>query len=144
MCHQCSHAVGGKSPCRDPAADLSKLDAEGRREESLLVSVKSGRLVCSSQHGCLGFCRGQILTSGVCAPLRCGRKMGLDCCLSLNRHGDLLFLFPSSLAGPSSEMETSSTINLKALGAPNVVEDEIDQYLSRQDGKIYRSRDPQL
>lgn len=73
-----------------------------------------------------------------------GRKMGLDCCLSLNRHGDLLFLFPSSLAGPSSEMETSSTINLKALGAPNVVEDEIDQYLSRQDGKIYRSRDPQL
>ncbi|PNI21774.1 NPLOC4 isoform 8, partial [Pan troglodytes] len=28
--------------------------------------------------------------------------------------------------------------------APNVVEDEIDQYLSKQDGKIYRSRDPQL
>lgn len=75
--------------------------------------------------------------------LRCQRKMGLDC-LSLNRHGDLLFLFPSSLAGPSSEMETSATGALKALGAPNVVEDEIDQYLSRQDGKIYRSRDPQL
>ncbi|XP_073092209.1 nuclear protein localization protein 4 homolog isoform X2 [Manis javanica] len=60
------------------------------------------------------------------------------------KHGDLLFLFPSSLAGPSSEMETSAPPGLKACGAPNVVEDEIDQYLSRQDGKIYRSRDPQL
>lgn len=60
------------------------------------------------------------------------------------QHGDLLFLFPSSLAGPSSEMETSAPPGLKACGAPNVVEDEIDQYLSKQDGKIYRSRDPQL
>uniref|UniRef100_A0A5F9D4A3 Nuclear protein localization protein 4 homolog n=1 Tax=Oryctolagus cuniculus TaxID=9986 RepID=A0A5F9D4A3_RABIT len=60
------------------------------------------------------------------------------------KHGDLLFLFPSSLAGPSSEMETSTTLGLKALGSAHVVEDEIDQYLSRQDGKIYRSRDPQL
>nr|XP_042139221.1 nuclear protein localization protein 4 homolog isoform X2 [Peromyscus maniculatus bairdii] len=60
------------------------------------------------------------------------------------KHGDLLFLFPSSLAGPSSEMETSTSLGLKAFGAPNVVEDEIDQYLSKQDGKIYRSRDPQL
>ncbi|XP_058417848.1 nuclear protein localization protein 4 homolog isoform X4 [Diceros bicornis minor] len=60
------------------------------------------------------------------------------------KHGDLLFLFPSSLAGPSSEMETSTPLGLKVFGAPNVVEDEIDQYLSKQDGKIYRSRDPQL
>lgn len=62
----------------------------------------------------------------------------------LNRHGDLLFLFPSNLAGPSTEMETSTSGGLKTFGAPNVVEDEIDQYLSKQDGKIYRSRDPQL
>lgn len=63
----------------------------------------------------------------------------------LHRHGDLLFLFPSSLAGPSSEMETSTAApGPKAPGAAQVVEDEIDQYLSRQDGKIYRSRDPQL
>lgn len=55
-----------------------------------------------------------------------------------------MFLFPSSLAGPSSEMDTSTPLRLKASGAPNVVEDEIDQYLSRQDGKIHRSRDPQL
>uniref|UniRef100_A0A8D1BDU6 Nuclear protein localization protein 4 homolog n=1 Tax=Sus scrofa TaxID=9823 RepID=A0A8D1BDU6_PIG len=60
------------------------------------------------------------------------------------KHGDLLFLFPSSLAGPSAEMETSAPLALKACGAPNVVEDDIDQFLSRQDGKIYRSRDPQL
>ncbi|XP_030779000.1 nuclear protein localization protein 4 homolog isoform X2 [Rhinopithecus roxellana] len=60
------------------------------------------------------------------------------------KHGDLLFLFPSSLAGPSSEMETSAPPGFKVFGAPNVVEDEIDQYLSKQDGKIYRSRDPQL
>ncbi|XP_054112577.1 nuclear protein localization protein 4 homolog isoform X5 [Callithrix jacchus] len=60
------------------------------------------------------------------------------------KHGDLLFLFPSSLAGPSSEMETSIPPGFKGFGAPNVVEDEIDQYLSKQDGKIYRSRDPQL
>uniref|UniRef100_A0AAR2J5P9 Nuclear protein localization protein 4 homolog n=2 Tax=Pygocentrus nattereri TaxID=42514 RepID=A0AAR2J5P9_PYGNA len=39
------------------------------------------------------------------------------------KHGDMLFLFPSS-AGPSK--------------------DEIDQYLSKQEGKIYRNRDPQL
>lgn len=41
-------------------------------------------------------------------------------------------------------METSAPLALKACGAPNVVEDDIDQFLSRQDGKIYRSRDPQL
>ncbi|XP_012590208.1 PREDICTED: nuclear protein localization protein 4 homolog [Condylura cristata] len=41
-------------------------------------------------------------------------------------------------------METSAPLGLRAPGAPSVVEDEIDQYLSRQDGKIYRSRDPQL
>uniref|UniRef100_A0A673HUL0 Nuclear protein localization protein 4 homolog n=1 Tax=Sinocyclocheilus rhinocerous TaxID=307959 RepID=A0A673HUL0_9TELE len=47
------------------------------------------------------------------------------------KHGDMLFLFPSS-AGPSSEnMDT-------------IQEDEIDQYLSKQEGKIYRNRDPQL
>lgn len=70
---------------------------------------------------------------------------GLTCDRSSpDRHGDLLFLFPSGLAGPSSEMEMSAPLGLKACGAPNVVEDEIDQYLSRQDGKIYRSRDPQL
>lgn len=61
-----------------------------------------------------------------------------------DRHGDLLFLFPSSLAGPSSEMETSAPPGLRACGAPSVAEDEIDQYLSKQDGKIYRGRDPQL
>uniref|UniRef100_A0A8D1N811 Nuclear protein localization protein 4 homolog n=1 Tax=Sus scrofa TaxID=9823 RepID=A0A8D1N811_PIG len=40
------------------------------------------------------------------------------------KHGDLLFLFPSSLAGPSAEMETSAPLALKACGAPNVPFDE--------------------
>lgn len=73
-----------------------------------------------------------------------GREAGPALCSSPDRHGDLLFLFPSGLAGPSSEMETSVPPGSKACGAPTVAEDEIDQYLSKQDGKIYRSRDPQL
>ncbi|KAM6111235.1 LOW QUALITY PROTEIN: nuclear protein localization protein 4 homolog [Pterocles gutturalis] len=60
------------------------------------------------------------------------------------KHGDMLFLYPSSPAGPSSEtMDTSGSQSLRR-GGPQVVEDEIDQYLIKQDGKIYRNRDPQL
>uniref|UniRef100_A0A3Q3LT35 Nuclear protein localization protein 4 homolog n=1 Tax=Mastacembelus armatus TaxID=205130 RepID=A0A3Q3LT35_9TELE len=48
------------------------------------------------------------------------------------KHGDMLFLFPS---GPStSPGEVMDTVQ----------EDEIDQYLAKQDGKIYRNKDPQL
>lgn len=61
------------------------------------------------------------------------------------RHGDMLFLFPSSTPGSSSEnMDTSISQGTRPLGVPQVVEDEIDQYLIKQDGKIYRSRDQQL
>uniref|UniRef100_A0A674JQ48 Nuclear protein localization protein 4 homolog n=1 Tax=Terrapene triunguis TaxID=2587831 RepID=A0A674JQ48_9SAUR len=62
------------------------------------------------------------------------------------KHGDMLFLFPSSPAGSSSEnMDTSISQGLlRPLGVPPVVEDEIDQYLIKQDGKIYRNRDQQL
>ncbi|XP_016335795.1 nuclear protein localization protein 4 homolog [Sinocyclocheilus anshuiensis] len=77
------------------------------------------------------------------------------------KHGDMLFLFPSS-AGPSSEnMDTaqphtsssypsfpssssSSSSLSRSHSAPQIQEDEIDQYLSKQEGKIYRNRDPQL
>lgn len=80
------------------------------------------------------------------------------------RHGDMLFLFPSgspsssgdvmdttgphsssslsSLSSPSSSA-TSSSIP-RSFSAPQVQEDEIDQYLAKQDGKIYRNKDPQL
>lgn len=62
-----------------------------------------------------------------------------------HRHGDMLFLYPSSPAGCSSEtMDTSVSQGLRPVGAPQVVEDEIDQYLIKQDGKIYRNRDQQL
>uniref|UniRef100_A0A8B9PK22 Nuclear protein localization protein 4 homolog n=1 Tax=Apteryx owenii TaxID=8824 RepID=A0A8B9PK22_APTOW len=61
------------------------------------------------------------------------------------KHGDMLFLYPSSPAGSSSEtMDTSVSQGLRPVGAPQVVEDEIDQYLIKQDGKIYRNRDQQL
>ncbi|KFV65318.1 Nuclear protein localization protein 4, partial [Dryobates pubescens] len=61
------------------------------------------------------------------------------------KHGDMLFLYPLSPAGSSSEtMDTSVSQNMRPVGAPQVVEDEIDQYLIKQDGKIYRNRDQQL
>uniref|UniRef100_A0A4W4DRQ4 Nuclear protein localization protein 4 homolog n=1 Tax=Electrophorus electricus TaxID=8005 RepID=A0A4W4DRQ4_ELEEL len=47
------------------------------------------------------------------------------------KHGDMLFLFPSSSSQSSENMDTFS-------------EDDIDQYLSKQEGKIYRNRDAQL
>uniref|UniRef100_A0A3P9LB27 Nuclear protein localization protein 4 homolog n=1 Tax=Oryzias latipes TaxID=8090 RepID=A0A3P9LB27_ORYLA len=47
------------------------------------------------------------------------------------KHGDMLFLFPSTSSSSGEKMDT-------------VQEDEIDQYLAKQDGKIYRNRDPQL
>ncbi|XP_028674159.1 nuclear protein localization protein 4 homolog [Erpetoichthys calabaricus] len=63
------------------------------------------------------------------------------------KHGDLLFLFPASGPGPSSEVMDIVVPQgslLRPQTAPQVAEDEIDQYLSRQDGKIYRNRDAQL
>ncbi|EDM06831.1 nuclear protein localization 4 homolog (S. cerevisiae), isoform CRA_b [Rattus norvegicus] len=76
---------------------------------------------------------------------------GFSVYINRNKTGEItasssksLHLLKINLAGPSSEMETSTSVGLKAFGAPHVVEDEIDQYLSKQDGKIYRSRDPQL
>ncbi|XP_063312362.1 nuclear protein localization protein 4 homolog [Pelobates fuscus] len=61
------------------------------------------------------------------------------------KHGDMLFLFPRNAAGPSTEvMDTSALTQSRPMSAPQVVEDEIDQYLNKQDGKIYRNKDPQL
>lgn len=74
------------------------------------------------------------------------------------RHGDMLFFYPSS-AGPSTEnMDTaqphtsssfpssssSSTSLSRSQSAQQLREDDIDQYLSKQEGKIYRNKDPQL
>lgn len=67
------------------------------------------------------------------------------CVVFSYRHGDMLFLFPSSQPGSSSEnMDTSGSQGMRHIGVPQVVEDEIDQYLIKQDGKIYRNRDQQL
>lgn len=51
----------------------------------------------------------------------------------------------SSLSSPSASASTSSSSSIpRSLSAPQVQEDEIDQYLAKQDGKIYRNKDPQL
>lgn len=83
-------------------------------------------------------------------------------CVFLLRHGDMLFLFPSAASSSSGEVmdtalphtssslpffsssSTSSTAIPRSSSAPQIQEDEIDQYLTKQDGKIYRNRDPQL
>ncbi|XP_014839478.1 PREDICTED: nuclear protein localization protein 4 homolog [Poecilia mexicana] len=83
------------------------------------------------------------------------------------KHGDMLFLFPSASSSSSSSGEvmdtatphtssslpsisssssssSSSSLIPRSSSAPQVPEDQIDQYLAKQDGKIYRNRDPQL
>ncbi|XP_005805422.1 nuclear protein localization protein 4 homolog [Xiphophorus maculatus] len=83
------------------------------------------------------------------------------------KHGDMLFLFPSASSSSSSSGEvmdtatphtssslpsisssfsssSSSSLIPRSSSAPQVQEDQIDQYLAKQDGKIYRNRDPQL
>lgn len=81
------------------------------------------------------------------------------CCVC--RHGDMLFLFPSGAPSSSGEVmdtttphssssipsissSSSSSLIPRSVSAPQVQEDEIDQYLAKQDGKIYRNKDPQL
>lgn len=66
----------------------------------------------------------------------------------------MLFLFPSSAGSSSENMDTAqphsslsssaSSSMSRSHSASQVQEDEIDQYLAKQDGKIYRNQDPQL
>ncbi|KAL4648635.1 hypothetical protein GN956_G6795 [Arapaima gigas] len=79
------------------------------------------------------------------------------------KHGDMLFLYPSGTPGsmgevmdvassnsssllPSSSASSSSSSSSlsRSQSTPQIPEDEIDQYLAKQDGKIYRNRDAQL
>ncbi|XP_058477209.1 nuclear protein localization protein 4 homolog isoform X2 [Solea solea] len=80
------------------------------------------------------------------------------------KHGDMLYLVPSGASTSSSgevmdtalphtsssssslpSVSSSSSLMSRSSSAPQVQEeDEIDQYLTKQDGKIYRNRDPQL
>ncbi|XP_061611349.1 nuclear protein localization protein 4 homolog isoform X1 [Phyllopteryx taeniolatus] len=90
------------------------------------------------------------------------------------KHGDMLFLFPSgspssssssssggevmdtaaphssstsslpSTSFSSSSSASSSFLTPRPQSAPQIQEDNIDQYLTKQDGKIYRNRDAQL
>lgn len=66
------------------------------------------------------------------------------------RHGDMLFLsreaslVDNDMSGVNSVPLTSAA-NLATLASSNSIkEDEIDVYLSKQDGLIHRDQDPQL
>lgn len=66
------------------------------------------------------------------------------------RHGDMLFLsreaslVDNDMSGVNSVPLTSAA-NLATLASSNSIkEDEIDVYLSKQNGLIHRDRDPQL
>ncbi|CDQ81116.1 nuclear protein localization protein 4 homolog isoform X2 [Oncorhynchus mykiss] len=78
------------------------------------------------------------------------------------KHGDMLYLYPSGSPGPAGETmdlatphssslpstshssSSSSSMMSRSHSAPQISEDEIDQYLAKQEGKIYRNKDPQL
>ncbi|XP_063077857.1 nuclear protein localization protein 4 homolog [Engraulis encrasicolus] len=93
------------------------------------------------------------------------------------KHGDMLFLYPSSSPGTSGEVmdtatphsssslpstsssssssssagassssfsSSSSSSMLRSHSSAHIKEDEIDQFLAKQEGKIYRNKDPQL
>lgn len=51
-----------------------------------------------------------------------------------HRHGDMLYMEQRVPPSPAQGMA----------GTPGVMEDEVDQVLSKKDGKIHRPRDPHL
>lgn len=72
------------------------------------------------------------------------------CCAFFSRHGDMLFLsreaspVDNDMSGVNS-VPLTSAVNLATLASSNSIkEDEIDVFLSKQDGLIHRDRDPQL
>ena len=50
----------------------------------------------------------------------------------------------NDIAEPTSAPFTSATTSAPPTSSNNVKEDEIDVFLSKQDGLIHRERDPQL
>lgn len=63
------------------------------------------------------------------------------------RHGDMLFL-SQEISATVNDASEASSFPLSTTAAPiassSVKEDEIDIFLSKQDGLIHRGRDPQL
>ena len=65
------------------------------------------------------------------------------------RHGDMLFLSQEISATVNDTSEASSfplstSTTVAPMASSSVKEDEIDIFLSKQDGLIHRGRDPQL
>uniref|UniRef100_A0AAX7TW01 NPL4 homolog, ubiquitin recognition factor n=1 Tax=Astatotilapia calliptera TaxID=8154 RepID=A0AAX7TW01_ASTCA len=59
------------------------------------------------------------------------------------KHGDMLFLFPSESSTSSGEVMDTATPHTSS-SLPSVQEDEIDQYLAKQDGRGPAKLDPCL
>ena len=72
----------------------------------------------------------------------------------LYRHGDMLYLVPqqsaqdnsgsSASASASAAGSSSSSSMSSQASSPKVVEDDVDVFLTKQDGMIHRKRDEQL
>ena len=59
------------------------------------------------------------------------------------RHGDMLFLLTST-THTGERPGSSDSVSMDTSGPVSVVEDEVDQILYKEDGKIYRKKDEQL
>lgn len=61
------------------------------------------------------------------------------------RHGDMLYLLPTDGKDLGSNLlQADNMAPSPGSSAPGVVEDEVDQILDKEDGKIYRKRNEQL
>lgn len=63
---------------------------------------------------------------------------------SICRHGDMLYLLSSDGKDLSSNPVADNLAPAPCSTAQGVVEDEVDQILDKEDGKIYRKRNEQL
>lgn len=66
-------------------------------------------------------------------------------CDFLFRHGDMLFLYSQLTHADGDRPGTCGSVSVGASSTKDVVvEDEVDQLLYKEDGKIYRKKDEQL
>lgn len=71
----------------------------------------------------------------LCLPIHCVAQWRLPSTPPLRSHGDMIYMEPRC---PTSPVQGAASIR------PGVQEDEVDQALSKKDGKIHRPRDPHL
>lgn len=71
----------------------------------------------------------------LCLPVHCVAQWCLPSTPPPRSHGDMIYMEPRC---PTSPVQGAASIR------PGVQEDEVDQALSKKDGKIHRPRDPHL